>query len=663
MKRLNEIDFQRFNAKTIKVKQQPVLIEDVELTEDTSDNMKILELCRRYWESLRDFRERRKRNRQYYRGDQWSDKVRDPKTGKWITEEEYIRNSGKVPLKQNQIRQNVKNLLGQYRSNPTRPVVHARKKDDAKIGEMLSNALDYVHQINQTDELDARQFEEFGLSGAPMQKLTYRFLKERQMNDIFIANRSPQRMFFNTDIKDIRQTDLRLIGEVIDKPLQEIISIFAKTRADEARIRKMYEGHLNRDGEGMDTQGLSSRDLDYLDFYAPRDTSKCRFFEVWTLRQEWRTYVHDPVDGSFQVVNRTLSQIDQLNRTRLEAGVAAGLAPEDVLLLDAKEVPYQYWYGQYLTPDGYTLWEGESPYEHKEHPYVLGLYPLLDGEVWGFVEDIIDQQRYINRLIILMDFVISASAKGVLMIPQDSIPKGMSPEDFADEWTKVNGVIVYSPSTKHGQIPTQVSANSSNVGIKDLLAVQMQMMQEVSGVHGAIQGAESKSGTPSSLYAQQSQNASINNLDQMAFFNSFKERRDTKVLKMISQFYTEQRYLNVAGKSYDEEAKNYDPAKAKGVDCDVKITEGQDTPVFRQLIDDTLMSLLNTQQIDIEMFLEHTSMPFAEQLLESIRIRKEQIQDGEAGMPMEAGAELAQLQEQADPAAMDKIQMALGMNQ
>ena len=41
-------------------------------------------------------------------------------------------------------------------------------------------------------------------------------------------------------------------------------------------------------------------------------------------------------------------------------------------------------------------------------------YPFIDGEIHSFVADVIDQQRYTNRLITLNDWVIRASAKGVL---------------------------------------------------------------------------------------------------------------------------------------------------------------------------------------------------------------------------------------------------------
>ena len=48
----------------------------------------------------------------------------------------------------------------------------------------------------------------------------------------------------------------------------------------------------------------------------------------------------------------------------------------------------------------------------------------------------------------------------VLLIPEDVIPDGMTPDDFAKEWTRFNGIITYTPKP-HGKMPEQISANST----------------------------------------------------------------------------------------------------------------------------------------------------------------------------------------------------------
>jgi len=641
-------------------KQKTISLTNIsEISDDVRDNLHLLEDCRRYWDSLRDFRNRRLRNRKYYRGDQWSDMIEDPDNDdKYITEETYLKNQGKIPLKQNQIRQLVKNLIGQYRSNPSKGVVVARAREDAQITEMLTNALQCAEQNNMLSELDARLFEEYSLSGAIIQKIGYKHFKERNLEDLYVENTNPNRLFFNSDIADIRLTDLRLIGEIIDTTIDDIIIAFAKNTADEKKIRDLYAGLVDR--QYLSDHGLDATRIDNLDFFNPRDTNKARLFEIWKLKSEFRVYAHDPMDGSYNIVPFTMQEIAEQNNERIRIGNEQDIPKEEIPLIEAEGKYEQFWYVRYLTPFGHCLYEGETPYKHEEHPYALTLYPLLDGEVWGFIEDIIDQQRYINRLIIMMDFIMSASAKGVLLVPED-VMGDMKPDDFAREWSRFNGVITYVPSKTHTQMPKQISSNSTNIGLTEMIALQMNLMQSISGVHEAVQGKQPLSGTPASLYAQEAQNALLNTLDYLSTFQYFKQKRDLKALKVIVQYYKDKRYLAINERTINEDTKLYDPDLVRNIDFDVVIARGMDTPVYRQIIDETLFKLLEGQLIDLEMFLEHTSLPFADKLLSAVRQRKEMIAQGKApeGMPEEL---LSQINENANPRAMALAQQAMGMN-
>ena len=627
------------------------------ISEDVHENMFLLEECRRYWDSLRDFRQRRLRSRKYYRGEQWDDTIINPDNeSELITEKQYLLNQGKVPLKQNLISNNVRNLVGQYLSNPSKTIVFSRIRDNAQATEMMTNALHSALQVNNIKLLDVTSFKESALSGAPIQKVGYEFWRERDVEDVFINNVSSARIFFNTDVADARLFDLRLIGEIIDAPVDKIVSIFARSKADEKKIREIYAGLVDR--EYLTDIGLSPRNLDNMDFFNPRDTKSGRLFEIWQLKGAWKTYAHDPMDGSSSFVDFSLEDIAAQNAERIRIAAEEGISEEEVPLIEAEERYELTWFVKFLTPFGHCLYEGETPYKHQSHPYILSLMPMIDGEVWGIIEDMIDQQRYINRLIIQLDSIIGASAKGVLMVPDDVVPDNMSPEQFAKEYVRFNGVIFYKPQN-HMQIPQQISSNSTNVGIHEMLALQMQLFQDVSGIHGAIQGKEANAGTPASMYAMQSQNATINTMEQMVYFENFLQERDKKVLKVILQYYNDRRYLSINGKSISEESRMYDPELVKNMDFDVVVTQGKDTPVYRQLIDDTLKELLMGGMIDLKMFLENSSLPFADKLIEAINSREQLMKEGQApgAMPQDL---VNQVTDSANPKAMAMLNQVIG---
>jgi hypothetical protein len=365
--------------------------------------------------------------------------------------------------------------------------------------------------------------------------------------------------------------------------------------------------------------------------------------------------VHDYLDASYEIrdiEDEVLIEAENVARTQMamEQGV-------DVPLIEYKRKYVRQWNYYHITPFGNILWEAENPYEHKNHPYVVKFYPLLDGEAWSMVNDMIDQQKMINRMIILYDFIVSASAKGVLLVPEDAIPDDMDIEDFAEEWTRYNGVIKIK--SKPGmQIPQQISTNMVNIGLTDMINMQVKFMQDIGGVHGAIQGKAPSSGTPSSLYQQEAMNAQLNILDYIESFMMFLQKRDFKLVQVIKQYYTEPQYIALAGKSYSEEARNYDPDRIRNIDFDNAISKSNDTASFRMIVDDLLKELLMNNFISLEMYLEHASFPFADKILQSVRAQREQMaQTGQ--MPSQQDmAQIAQMAQENVPQNEKGMQQA-----
>lgn len=612
-------------------------------------NLDLLRLAAEYYSSMQDVRKRRMRSRKYYRGDQWSDRV--VVNDRSMSEEDYIKMQGKAPLKQNMIRPPLRNVVGQYRSNPFKPVVFARNRQNQKAAEMMSVALEAALFMNESRERDARELEEFLLSGIAIYKTMYSFDYEREQAIPKFRAVNPNRFFINTDVEDVCGNDVNFIGEVSDLTLDDVIAEYARDGLSEGRIRKMYS---NVHDWYVNQEGFSAKRYDNIDVRVPDDLNRCRVVEVWRLEAEWRLWVHDYMDGSYEVrPDGDRVGIDAENAARIELGLGNGVEVPPIVY-ERKYV--KFWKCYHLTPLGDTLWEGETPYLHNSHPYVFKLYPLLDGEIWGMVEDMVDQQKMVNRMIILQDFIISASAKGVLLVPEDCIPDDMTIEDFAEEWTKYNGVIKIK--FKQGQhIPQQLSANSMNIGINEMIQMQLKLMQDIAGVHGAIQGKSPNAGTAATLYAQEAQNASLNVLDYLDTFSMFLQKRDKKLLQLIKQFYTEKQYITVAGSDYSEEAKHYDPEEIRNVDFDNTIAKGNDTPSYRVVIDDILMKLLEGQFISIEMFLEHSSYPFADKILQSMKKMREEMAQG--NMPEGAPAQLLQqMQQEVGQATPEQLAQA-----
>lgn len=162
-----------------------------------------------------------------------------------------------------------------------------------------------------------------------------------------------------------------------------------------------------------------------------------------------------------------------------------------------------------------------------------------------------------------------------------------------------------------------------------------------------MQGHEAKSNTPASLYLQQSQNSTINSRDFMEEYSDFLATRDRKTVKLIQQFYNDERYIASGGKTFSsEQSMFYDPGKGKNIDFDIQVQYGMDSPVYRQHLEEVLIGMLDKQHINIKMYLQHSNLPFAESLLKTIDTYEQQAAGGQMTPEMQAQLQ-QQFQQQA----------------
>lgn len=576
-----------------------------------------------YWSQMDDFRKDRERNKRYTYGFQWDDMI--CVDGKSMSEEEYIKSQGNVPLKNNLIRRLVRSVLGVYRSQSKEPTCTARDRDEQKLGETMSTILQCNMQLNRMNDVYARTMEEFLISGFIVHRKSYGWRNGKE--DCWTDYVQPNNFFIDNNMRDFRGWDVSVLGEVHDISFGQLCEQFASSPQEYRQLRDIYKWAARKDYITTYAERFGYSRLENYDFLFTSEPGRCRVIEIWRKEQKPRYRCHDYQNGDiFKIDEEDYAQVVLTeNEERMRMAKEAGMPEDEVPLIKATWFVDDYWYFYYLSPFGDILREGETPYEHGSHPYVFKAYPFIDGEIHSFVADVIDQQRYTNRLITLYDWIMRASAKGVLMMPEDCLPDGVSIDDIAESWMEFNGVIVYKPS-KSGKVPEQVANNSTNIGIAELLNMQLKFFEDISGVTGALQGKPGYSGESASHYNQQTENATKSLLDLLECFSCFVVDGAYKDVKNMQQFYDSKRVFNIAGKSGAQ--IEYDPKKIRDVEFDLSITESTSTPAYRHLANDMLMQLYQSQAISVEQLLEHGDFPFADELLQSIKSQKEQLEQG-----------------------------------
>ena len=665
---MNKVDVTKLGLRYRKPNTKTSLANRIHRNADLeAANKKLLLACHNDWIQLDNKRQEHARFMRYYSGEQWDDLVQDPdNAGKMITEKTLFSRMGVTPITHNILQQYIRNVLGQLLSNPYKTIINSRREEDSQAAEMLTNAIQACLEVNENSTLDINHIIALHTIGVGWSKITYTHWDDRNVTDARIDFVNENRIAWNQDTEDPRMFDLRRICELHSYTLDELISNFAFTTQDEQTLRELY---LSKRDDQEEQNSTASQTLRNMEFWGSgSEINKYRVLEVWTKRGRWVLWANDRAtfDRPKEYVNNipaVEAEIEKENSRRLAQGIAAGMEPDSIPLVEFERHYERYWYCQFLTPEGVSLLEMESPYEHQQHPYVFSSMPIIDGNSKPVFSDLIDMQRNINRQRTMLDMLIASSAKNTLFVPEDALD-GHSIEEYADEIMKINGVIKFKPKPGVNVLPQFLQRNAVNIGIFDILNFDMQQIQQISGLSGAIQGQAMKSNMPASLYAQQAQNTMLNFVLLFNRFNDYCTKRDKKLMRVCLQYYNEPRYLATSGKAYGTTATEYIPEKAKAIADSISFvpSQGMDTPIFRAHINDYLMEMLKSNLIPVETFLQYTTLPFGKQILSELQSLKEQAANG-GGVNQQAVDNIQQIAEtQSNPRAVELLQQMVGGN-
>lgn len=607
---------------------------------EVGNNMPLLYRAQRCYDDMRQARIDYLRCKDFTYGEQWNDLITFEENGSKVTmsEKDYMMKQGIMPLTNNLIRRTIRNIVGVYRNQDKEETCAARDRKEQQYGEVLSTLLTTNNQANQMKQKSSRGLESALQSGFGCFKHTVGWKNHKF--DCWTSNVSLLDFFCDNNVKDGDGDDFRLIGELHSISFQELCASFAKSTEDIKKLKAEYidrsnkqleyylQNQYRRFGQKLDERNFS--------FFVPDDPNLCRVIEVWTKESRERYHCWDKATGDMYDIDVKDFPIlvTAVNAARIAEGIAAGMIPENVALVecDPKKDWFidEYWYYRFLTPSGHTLQEGETPYAHGEHPYSVFLYPFVDGELHPYVKDVIPQQKLINRSITMNDWIDRCSAKGVLLYPEGAFD-GQDEEDVARAWSSPNGVLPYKYKAGVPE-PHQVSANATTPARAEMLNIQLKMFEDESGVNGALQGKPGYSTTSGTLYAQQTQNATISISDLIMSWDAFLIRGAYKTLENILQYYDDDRIVQIAGEAGVDVKGN--AGHVRNVIYDINIIQSTTSPTYRAIANDYLIQFWQAGQITMEQLLENGNFPFADGLLQQM---KAQQADGQqmGGMPQQ----------------------------
>lgn len=561
----------------------------------------LVQTAAHYYDNMRTLRKKWIRDLDYYMGRQLNDTV--VYNGRTVTVKTYMEMKGMAALSADIITDKMISLKGTVRQQYMSPTVKAVDSGESDYTAIFNEMLRQNNNNNNRAEHDADQFENHALLGFIADKVKWAFRNGRE--DVYIDPVDQFKLaipvFGRKDLEDIE-----FIAEAHDVTWPQMLKTFVRKPGDEARLVQIYTAaKTGRYVQGYnDTGSNQTAHLD--DFYHSSVIGKYRFIEVWTLERNRALWCHDRLNASAGY--RQLEEkaaIDAENERRRQANIMKdedGLpmldemgnprlyVPEEELeLIEYEAGIEEIWYWRMLSPNGYLLDEGISPYKvirdgysFYYHPYVFLAYPCIQGEVRSFVDRLIDRQRQYNHDNILLDFIIMNSAKGALAIDEDALSDKMDIDEIADQYVKVDGIIVYT-SKNGGNPPQQIMNKSMPAGVELLLQRDRDLVTAQSGVQPAMQGIHVGSNTSEGRYRMEKEGAATSVADYVGSFNNFELRVARKQVWTMQCFYTSRRSVKITG----QDVKQYYDRETMGdVDFDMALTLDMNSTVIREQMKD-----------------------------------------------------------------------------
>lgn len=572
-----------------------------------------------YYDNMRDLRKKFVRDLDYYMGRQLEDEI--VFNGRTMSVRTYMEMKGMAPLSSDIITDKMVTLKGIIRQQYMAPVVKSVDAQEGDFASVFNALLRQNDNNNEKAEHNADQFEKHICMGFIADKVKWAFRNGRE--DVYVDAVDMFKLavpvFSRKDLEDIE-----FIAEAHDMLWSQMLQKFYRRPGDEKKLEEIYtNARSDTPIQGYNDTGMNQTDhLD--DFYHPSIVGTYRVIEIWTKEYQTALWCHDRLNATAGF--RPLSDrkaIDAENERRkrdnirkdengvplLDAdGNQTYYVPQDeVELIEYETKMEEYWYYRYISPNGYLLDEGISPYRvirdgysFYYHPYVFLAYPCIQGEIRSFEDRIIDKQRQYNHDNILIDFIIMNSSKGVLAIDTEAVGDDMTWEEMAEQYVKVDGTILYT-SKKDGHMPQQIQNQSLPAGLELITQRDRELLTTQSNVQPALQGAAPTAGTSAKRYQMEQQSSATGIADYVSSFNSFVRRVAKKQIWTMQAFYDSHRSVQITG---EDLWRYYDRETMGDLEFDLAMTLDVNSAVIREAMKELAFQAYEKDELDFGQMLD-----------------------------------------------------------
>ena len=530
----------------------------------------------------------------------------------------------------------VRGICGLETSTRSTATLFARENSDTASADVLNAAVRYVRDCCDADDEDSDAFKDMLICGVGWTETLFS-TKNDPDGEIIVERVDPLHMTWDTSARKRGLADTRWRARTKWLSYSEIKDVWGKAKADE------IGANSTTDTESLDELYSKIQDATPPNDYdggtqggpVNKSAGDIPVVQFQYIKTQWFYRIQNPLTGAPEEVDQ--ETLDKLNDKLVEMGMGE--------LDSIKFKRHEY---RQLIYSGVTMLEEEClPCHGFTFNPITGIRDRNRGIWYGFVRDLMDPQRWINKFFSSMADVVASQAKGGLLAEVDAfVSKDRAVEDWSNPrsivWLKQNGLAKVKERTSAG-VPA---------GIQQLLDFTVASLPNVAGVNLEFLGMASRE-QPGVLEHQRKQ-AAIATLAE--FFNALRlyRKQQTRVLlQFINEFISDGRMVRIVGKA---QAEYVQLTRQPGVlKYDVVVDEAPTSPDQKERTWATLMQLLPVAA--------SMGLPIPPNVIEYSPLPQALIDQwmkfagGEGGMPPQAKAQMQQMQEQL--AALQKENQSL----
>lgn len=483
-------------------------------------------------------------------GDQWEEE-----------DESALEADGRPVFTFNRVAGFIRGICGLETSTRNQVQFFAREVEDSGVTDVINAAVRWVRDSCDADDEESDAFKDMLTCGLGWTE-TYFSTEDDPDGMIIIERIDPMHMRFDASARKRGLTDTRWRQRTKWLSMAVVREQWGKEKADEIKglmetqsdVFEEYTSSIHDQTSAQDYPSGNDRSDGNAKFKHGIPVNQFQYWEIGSFMRFIDPFTAEQKD-------LPLEEFDKL-KERVEAagGVLEGQR------LRKREFRQLFYSG------GVELEDGPLPCQGFTFNAITGIRDRNNGIWYGFVRDLLDPQRWINKFFSSMADVVASQAKGGLMAEADAF---LNKQQAEDEWANPRSILwMKKGALQNGSVKERQSAGVPQ-GLSQLLEFTVASLPNVAGVNLEFLGLAGRD--QAGVVEHQRKQAAISTLQE--FFNAFRLYRKQQgrvLVKFIDEFISDGRLVRIVG---NRDAKYVPLVKQPGtIQYDIVVDEAPNSP-------------------------------------------------------------------------------------